>query len=982
MKKYWFILLLLCFHYAARGQTFGYAYWFDNDLEGRQTDTAELPPSVTGAPETVALNIHADVSGLSDGFHTLHVAVDDGQGTVVRVENAYFLKAQTEQMLVRSYVDGLLHSTEAVESGSDGLKHLNVDVSNVPTGIHQLHLMATTPGGTPVATYTTDFVRMATTTELGGLTARCYVDGLLQKVEAVDVNDGVKTIDLDLTNTSLGIHRVDVTLQTEGSAPVAAYSRFFVRNATSEELGGLVCTTYIDGVQYSRETINTGTGVHHIDLDVNRLTKGLHHLHVSAQTLNGRTTSVYNAFFLRMATASQLADEEMKLYYRFDSGQRGVIRGQRTEKGYHFAPDVSKLPAGLHHATFMFADGSNTHGETRNVFFVKESMSSATRYQYWLNGDTASAKTVLVENPGNPTQITTMLSLDSKPLRPSNFHFEVQDERPYAYAVTDLTMRFYNEFDASVDTTASYIDLSSGGEVTNLTTLHPEEADTKACPAADSILWYALTLDEGSGLEVKTSLPSTIEVFSPAGERIHKIIGGGTTEYTGIANGLPTGTYWVAVHTVDNVVVQNPGDTLLVQDVSVTARFTEPVGPIVYDRFTVNGIPYIATAQSGDDWQVTVVNTGTFQNELEVPSQVEYDGHTWTVTGIERGAFANQQGLLAVILPETAVHVGDGLFRGSEQLAAIEWPQPVAMSDSIMEGVTGNPNLLVFVKDRQYAPNNVANLVVDGNAESIRLYDAPMGNNFYSPKPFHAEEISYTHHYGQTSGVGTAHGWESIALPFDVQLFTHETKGNILPMATVMAVEGELTGERPFWLAAMGSDGFYEVENLRANTPYIICMPNNEIYDPDYNLDGSVTFSAQSVEVAASMQLYAGTWNDLVLTPSFQQMEGEGLYELNATNQVAERDGAGDAFVRSYRTVHPFEAYIQATGSSGAKERIPIDGMGLASALGLIQADGDGLWRVYDLMGRLLRETDSRTKALEALPAGIYMLNGVKVLVR
>lgn len=1142
MKKYCIILVLLCLQLATRGQTYGYSYWFDNGLASKATGT-----STTGA-----LHIDADASALADGFHTLHVAVDDGQGTVVRVENAWFLKTQTDMLRCIAYVDGAPHSEQTVPAGSGGMKNLSFDVSNVPTGLHQLHLMATTQGGTPVATYTTYFVRMATNAELGSLTARCYVDGLLSKVQPVDVNSGMQTVELDLEKTSLGIHRLDVTLQTLGSAPVAAYSRYFIRNAADNELDGLVCTTFIDGVEYSRENISTNSGVHNIQLDVNNLPKGLHHLHLSAQTTNGKTTSIYNAFFLRMANNTQLQEENMKIYYRFDTGQKGVIGGTKTENGYHFEPDVSALPSGLHYATFMFTDGSSTHGDSRTVFFYKDLTMAANRYMYWINGDTAAAKTVSIADAGNPTKIVASIPVDSYPLRPSRFHFEVQDDKPYAYAINDLTMRFYNEFDASVDTTKSFIDVNVGGEVTQLTRLHPEVPDTRERIHPDSIRWYVMTLAEGSGLEVKTSHHATAEIFSPTGERIHRVSGDDTQNYTGPTEGLPEGTYWLAVHSEDTITKPLP------DDISVWARFTEPEIPITYhmlaieaagpgyvtvsDTITVRdgrreiqleeGTPFtlryvtddgcriVSWTENGQTLPTTtesgntiygIDNAGISQSlsyvfvfeeipityhyltidshgvgEIDVegyeemtedyrykiedgkqinvrmqPINALFDvywqlseeryGHDyfgeveWTMTadttlvvefmqqtydfvdngityyitdpysaseasvgyvdasvvhanipeqvrtqigwgefefqirGVMEGAFSERENLVSVSLPASATQVGSRIFSGSNRLAAIEWAQAVPMSSEVTEGMTENPNLLVYVTDRQYAPADVENIVVSGRAERITLHDARTGNDFYCPTSFTAGHIAYTHHYGMTSGLGTAHGWESIALPYTVQHFTHETKGEIQSFAGYTGLNSRV---RPFWLAELGSEGFHEVETIRANTPCIICMPNNPAYYTSQCLSGNVTFWAENAEVMASSELSTGIYGDRIFTPNFQQTNGdEDYFVLNAENEVAEVGGDGDRFIRNHRTAHAFEGYIVATGASGAKGYIEIF-EDMANAIGIVRADANGMYRVSDLTGRQLRVTSDRSRATEGLPTGIYIINDQKVFVQ
>ena len=83
----------------------------------------------------------------------------------------------------------------------------------------------------------------------------------------------------------------------------------------------------------------------------------------------------------------------------------------------------------------------------------------------------------------------------------------------------------------------------------------------------------------------------------------------------------------------------------------------------------------------------------------------------------------------------------------SPELAAIIWNPEV-----VFTGKVNNPNLLFYVKDKKYAPNDIKNVVVNGEAEDIVLQDAESGNNFYCPKTFTAKRISYVHNYSMKSG--------------------------------------------------------------------------------------------------------------------------------------------------------------------------------------------------------------------------------------
>ena len=49
---------------------------------------------------------------------------------------------------------------------------------------------------------------------------------------------------------------------------------------------------------------------------------------------------------------------------------------------------------------------------------------------------------------------------------------------------------------------------------------------------------------------------------------------------------------------------------------------------------------------------------------LSLPSETNYAGKTYTVTGIGREAFANWTGLTSVWLPSSVKYIGEGAFKG------------------------------------------------------------------------------------------------------------------------------------------------------------------------------------------------------------------------------------------------------------------------------------------------------------------------------
>ena len=429
-----------------------------------------------------------------------------------------------------------------------------------------------------------------------------------------------------------------------------------------------------------------------------------------------------------------------------------------------------------------------------------------------------------------------------------------------------------------------------------------------------------------------------------------------------------------------DVIAEVTNNTYKISNVSQTstliAMYEESLG-----EFTAGGITY--EILSGSENTVTVTK-GNYTGQIEIPATVTDNGVKWSVVGIQNFAFSNTP-ILTVVIPESVVesNMGGGIFSGCQNLAAITWNANFAVTGNMLSGLS-NPNLLFYTKNAAYAPSSVKNVVVNGTADEITLTDAQGSNNFYCPTEFTAKNISYTHNYTMTSGFGgKAQGWETIALPFDVKEIRHASKGTALPFA---AWNGS-SSAKPFWLYSLSSGGFSRASSIKANTPYIICMPNNEEYDTDYILSGAVTFKATNAKVKVSSAISSGKSGTKTFIPAFcAQEKSSKVYALNVNNDIhSERGGydEGSRFVSNLRTVSPFEAYMT-DSSAGAKQTIDIE---FSDATGIDELTGDSgrLNTVYTLSGQLVVRTYSEQemlKALEQQPEGVYIVNGKKKYIK
>ena len=359
----------------------------------------------------------------------------------------------------------------------------------------------------------------------------------------------------------------------------------------------------------------------------------------------------------------------------------------------------------------------------------------------------------------------------------------------------------------------------------------------------------------------------------------------------------------------------------------------------------VNSQPFVSDGVSfmhvPNDEQKVVVSTGDYGHVLRVPATVTQNGVTWTVAGIETDA-----------------------LKDNTELAAVVWEPSVAFTATV-----SNPNLLLYVKSANYAPAAIKNVVVNGVANSITLTDAASGNSFYCAQSFTARTISYQHTYEMTTGIGESRGWETISLPFDVQNISHKTKGDIVPFARWNGGDAV----KPFWLYELTGIGFVEASNIKANTPYIISMPNNGRYDSQWQLSGTVTFSASNVVVDETENLHTTFYLDRTFVPNFTEKgASEGLYALNVNNDYSTDNSGmpeGSKFVLNMRPLHPFEAYM--TTASNARQMIDIfEGM-TTEITGIYEIPSEK-GPTYDLQGR----------KVAGVKKGVYIKDGRKVIIK
>ena len=90
----------------------------------------------------------------------------------------------------------------------------------------------------------------------------------------------------------------------------------------------------------------------------------------------------------------------------------------------------------------------------------------------------------------------------------------------------------------------------------------------------------------------------------------------------------------------------------------------------------------------------------------------------------------------------------------------------------------------------------------------------------------------------------------------------------------------------------------------------------------------------------------------------------------------------GSTFVLNLRKVHPFEAYM--TSTSKARQTIAIQDNLTTGIREIAEIWDDKIIRVYNISGQLLmtEENKSLDEIKQLLSAGVYIMNGKKLVIR
>lgn len=311
------------------------------------------------------------------------------------------------------------------------------------------------------------------------------------------------------------------------------------------------------------------------------------------------------------------------------------------------------------------------------------------------------------------------------------------------------------------------------------------------------------------------------------------------------------------------------------------------------------------TSLKNIDWpaQLNFIGTSAFEgtafSQVILPDQLET---------LSSSAFSGCKNLTTATIPASVKAVGIHVFARCYNLTSIFWNAETAVPGRFCATNASdmNRNVLLYLSNgsTQVQDPNLHNIILEGVADEITL-TSDANSPFFVPQEFRAVHVTYSRDFTYPTYPGEASGWRSISLPFTVDNITGSEGQTLAPF------NADVADAKPFWLRRLTENGFENVTQIEAGVPYIIAMPNNEAYDDEYNISGTVTFTASNsagILFPDSLEMTQDVGPAFIFNASYSYHPAStAIYALNEENT---NYYAGSRFVRNERGVLPFEGYV------------------------------------------------------------------------
>ncbi len=329
------------------------------------------------------------------------------------------------------------------------------------------------------------------------------------------------------------------------------------------------------------------------------------------------------------------------------------------------------------------------------------------------------------------------------------------------------------------------------------------------------------------------------------------------------------------------------------------------------------------------------------------------------------------------LLPGVSYYDNDGNLVATAPTSTYNVPESALSVD--FTGVTGsngvtkvvpnaNPNTVYIFGSNDTTPSGLTgkNIVKNGTATKLTLND---GYSFATPVTFTAKDVEFA--ITPDKGVSSNGGWFTLALPFKAEKVMVGDK-------QIDWFHSSTDSGKNFWLKEfVGMTGnsvkFDFVDEMNANTPYIIAVPGAN-YGSKWNLVGKkMVFSGKNQEIVSGAKIMAAS-DVYMFSGTTTKTTVDNVWGLNSE---------GSRFNYGNYEVDPFRGYFRLrTSVASAPESLTIVGAGTDGIEMIPATPADGMVSVYNLSGIKVAEVQMTGGRVDLgnLPRGIYVINGQKFI--
>ena len=358
---------------------------------------------------------------------------------------------------------------------------------------------------------------------------------------------------IDISNLSCNMHTLFIQVQKDNGTWSNPIARPFL--ITNKYNTVKTCYWFDDNVD-ERFTFDKVNGEAFM-IDASNLSAGIHSLNVMLYSEED-ILSIYTHTFVKMP---ELPNEtEVLLTFWIDGVEYSQQKVAYSEDLVLFDFDVETLASGTHKLEVQASTASGLISDIASAYFVRMPNSkndSILAYRYWVNDNNANLPFTAVDDPTIPYTLIGDLDVAPQPLRCARFHFEVNNDMPMLYAENDIHVQFMAADGHLIKTTNAYVESVAADTLTTeeWTEIKNDTVIYANTPTGETIYWYAMNLEAGDTVCLKTNYSSTLQVFSHSGNKVLESKADSSLIFRQFI-AEKAEMYYVALHTVNTTKAQ------------------------------------------------------------------------------------------------------------------------------------------------------------------------------------------------------------------------------------------------------------------------------------------------------------------------------------------------------------------------------------------------------------------------------------------